>query len=504
MEQSELGSFEKSTKFDQFSRDELIEQNEALESELARAIKEIYRLKNQHLTEEQLKMVLEEHLAELNASLYGASSERYKKPKDKPKKKEPQKPRVKLPSERYPNVPIKEVPVKADPMPDCEACGKQMSESGMTEDSEQLTVIPKKYEILRFKRAIYRCTCQGCMKTAALPPRIIEGSTYSDEMILDVVLSKYCDLIPMQRYVGMAARGGLKDLPPNSLIDLTHKFAFFAMEVYRLIEAEILQAKVLAADETPQRMLEGSATKSWYLWGFSTPTLCYLLARSTRSGDVAHEILARSACEVLLSDVFTGYGKAIRLANEERKSNEQVLIINANCNAHARRYFFKPNPVTYPEAGFYLDHYHEIYQLNDEAKGKPPDEVLHLRSQMKPRFEAMKVRAMEELARYPNGTKYKKALNYYLENYVGLTYFLTDPRVPIDNNGQERLLRSHVVGRKTWYGTHSEQGAETAAVLFSIVETCKLNGVNPREYFADLVASILSRKKVLTPAQWKA
>ena len=86
-----------------------------------------------------------------------------------------------------------------------------------------------------------------------------------------------------------------------------------------------------------------------------------------------------------------------------------------------------------------------------------------------------------------SGNKYFVALNYLLENFEGLTLCLEDPDVPLDNNLQERMLRSPVVGRKTWYGTHSEQGAETAAILFSIVETCKLNGVNPREYFPALI-----------------
>ena len=110
---------------------------------------------------------------------------------------------------------------------------------------------------------------------------------------------------------------------------------------------------------------------------------------------------------------------------------------------------------------------------------------------------------MEELPRYPDGNKYRKALNYFLNNYEGLTLFLDDADVAIDNNAQERLLRSHVVGRKTWYGTHSERGAETAAILFSLVETCKLNKVNPREYFAYLVAAILGRQKPMTPVEYK-
>jgi len=108
-----------------------------------------------------------------------------------------------------------------------------------------------------------------------------------------------------------------------------------------------------------------------------------------------------------------------------------------------------------------------------------------MRAEMRPLFEAMRQRAMDELLRYSIQSKFGKAFNYFLENYDGLTIFLDDVDVPIDNNSQERLLRNHVVGRKTWYGTHSERGAKTAAILFSLVETCKLNHVNPRCYLTD-------------------
>jgi hypothetical protein len=94
-------------------------------------------------------------------------------------------------------------------------------------------------------------------------------------------------------------------------------------------------------------------------------------------------------------------------------------------------------------------------------------------------------------------------MNYFTVNYDGLTLCLDDAEVPLDNNSQERLLRSHVVGRKTWYGTHSERGAKTAAILFSIVETCKLNQVNPREYFENLVQDLLAGKNAYTPREFK-
>ena len=90
-----------------------------------------------------------------------------------------------------------------------------------------------------------------------------------------------------------------------------------------------------------------------------------------------------------------------------------------------------------------------------------------------------------------------------MKNYAGLTLFLTDPEIPIDNNSQEGLLRSPVVGRKTWYGTHSERGALTAAILFTLVESCKLNHVNPREYFKQLVTDLHDGEPVLTPVEFK-
>lgn len=502
MEQIDLGNFSNSTKFDALTKEELAQQNFLLHSELATAIKEIYRLKNQHLTDEQLNLALTEHLGELQHTLYGASSERYKKPEDKKKKTEPPKPRVKQPSERYPNIPVREELVPFDEVPLCDACGKVLTDSGMTEDSEQLNVIPKKFEIIRWVRPKFRCSCHACIKTPPVPLRIIEGSSYSDDMILDVVSSKYCDLIPIERYVQMAARGGLLDLPPQSLIELTHQFAAFVKPAYQLIKKGVMASRVINADETPHKMLEGSSTKSWYLWGFSTPTLCFLEAHDTRSGDVASDILLNSKCEILVSDVFSGYGKAIRESNVIRKNDNKNQIQNANCNAHARRYFFKPR-LEYKEADFYLDHYHQIYQLNSNSKGKPPNEILLLREKMRTHFEAMNKRALEELSRYPNKNKYQKALNYFLDNYQGLTLFLTQPDVPIDNNSQERLLRSHVVGRKTWYGTHSERGAETAAILFSLVETCKLNKINPREYLKNLAQDLLAGKKPYTPKEFK-
>jgi transposase len=506
MEQTEFRSTPQATKIETLSKEQLIQRNTVLELELSQLVKELYELRNQKITDEQLRFILAEQIESLTDTIYGKKSERYKKPRknsdDGDGTKKQARPRVKNLSERYPNIAIRTETIAMDPVPSCQDCNKAMFDSGLRETSQQLTVIPKKYEIIEQSRVLYGCSCHGALVTAPAPARIIPGSSYSDEMITDVALSKYCDLIPMNRYVAMASRSGVTDLPANSLIETTHSFADFVSPVYTLIKQGILKSRVLKADETPHRMLESDDKDRWYLWGFSTDLLCYLECRNTRSGDIASDILVKSQCEVLVSDVYTGYGKAIRIANETRQLSSMPPIVPAHCNAHARRNFFKVW-AKYKEAEFYLDRYHEIYQINSKAKGQAPPLILELREQMRPRFEAMKAKAMEELGCYSLKGKYAKALKYFLKNYNTLTYFLADAEVPIDNNAQERNLRSHVVGRKTWYGTHSKRGALTAAILFSIVESCKLVQVNPRQYFEELVKDMLSGVQPYTPADFK-
>jgi hypothetical protein len=328
------------------------------------------------------------------------------------------------------------------------------------------------------------------------------GSSYSDEMAIDVAVSKYCDLIPIERYCSIAKRAGFKDLPPQSLIAATHELADFTKPAYEKLKDELMQSLVLNADETPHRMLEGSTKKNWYLWGFSAPKTSYFEIHDTRSGDVASTLLAEAKCEWLVSDVFSGYGKSVRDVNALRAQRNFEKIQNVYCNAHARRKFKEASDRFANEAKWFVDLYKKIYRLERIAKARPPDRVLRVRRLMLPIFEAMRARALTDVAGYSSKSSLGKAMNYLLKNYEGLTVFVKNRDLPIDNNSQERLLRSPVVGRKTWYGTHSERGAETTAVLFSLVESCKLNGINPRAYFKKLVQDLHQGKPAFTPSEF--
>lgn len=456
---------------------------------------------------QEKRLLLEELYVIFKNQFFGRSSEKSELPPKptNPKRKKKRGKRSQRPSERYPNIPLIKRDVLLEAPPACALCHGKMKDSGMVETSEFLTVIPMTFAIVKQDRHKYRCpTCHGDIKTTPLPPRICPGSSYSDEMIVDVALSKYCDLIPIERYVNIAARKGVVGLPPQSLIQLTHHLADFVRPVYGKIRDDILSSRVLHADETPHRMLEGGGDKeSWYLWGFSNKRSSYFEIHDTRSGDVASNLLTQSVCEKLISDVFSGYAKAVRVTNKYRTLHNKCSIQNCYCNAHARRKF-KGAETRYPEeVEKFVSLYAKIYQLEKIAQKRPPHRILRVRRYMPPIFEQMKTLSTELMNTVSSKSQLAVAMNYFLENFTELTHFLTDSDVAIDNNSQERHLRSPVIGRKTWYGTHSERGAETNAILFTLVESCKLCGVNPREYFRCLVDDIHAKKTPLTPAKFK-
>jgi transposase len=463
--------------------------------------KENAELKKQKDITEQKSFLIEEQLVIVKTKLFGKSSEKspVTNKNDKDQNSKNKKTKIQLPSLRYPNAPLVEKDIELAELPSCNACGSQMEDSGLTEDSEQLTVIPRQFSVVRYKRHKYRCgCCHGDLKTAPAMPKIKEGSAYSDDVIIDVALSKYCDLIPIERYAAMARRSGIMDLPPNSLIQLTHHLADFLEPIYKKLKLEITKDKIIHGDETPHRMLEGDVRTNWSLWGFSTKTASYFEAHNTRSGDIAIEFLKDTDCEFFMSDVYSGYCKATRIINEYRVLNGKIEIIKIYCNAHARRKFKDALINFEQESSYFLKCYRKIYRLEDKKRLT----LKKRREWQSIYFKLMERKAIALNNSHPPKSSLGKAINYFLNNFVELTIFLKYEDVPIDNNSQERLMRSPVIGRKTWYGNHSKKGAMTSSILFSIVESCKLNKVNPRIYFKEVVESIHQGQEPLTPAEY--
>jgi len=500
------------SKFQTLSKEQLIEFIELQQKVNETIIKDNERLRRLNNELEEKTLLIDEQYITLKNKYFGKSSEKQPSPEDRRKAnrgKKARKKRVLLPSERYPDAPLIEREVEFEEIPNCTCCGERLKDSGLTENTEFMTVIPKQFIVIRQKRHQYRCgNCHSELKTAPAPKRIKPGSSFSDEMVMDVALSKYCDLIPIERYAEMAGREGLSGLPANSLIEQTHYLADFVEGAYDKSKKELLEdaddKKVMHADETPHKMLEGDKKKNWHLWGFSAEKTSYFECRNTRSGDVASEMLMNFRGEYLVSDVYSGYGKALKTANKERQSKKLAELKHVYCNAHARRYFKQAQAKHPEEAGEYLKLYGKIYRLEKMAQTKPMNRRLRARRYMRAVFEEIKTKSTNELMQYSSKSLMVKAMKYFLGNYAELTRFVDNYLLPIDNNPQERQLRNPVVGRKTWYGTHSKRGAKTMAILFSLVEGCKLNKINPRNYFKSLVADLHQGRAPYTPAEFAA
>ena len=419
--------------------------------------------------------------------------------------------RKQLPSERYPDAMVVETDVPRESPPECPCCGEEMVDSGLKEVSESLSVIPKKYIIVRELRQKSRCKkCHGGMVTVPAPPRIVPGSSYADDFVLDVAVSKYADLIPVERYVSIAEDMGFGGLPPNSLIGLTHHLANFMMVVYERIRDEVRGAEVIYADETPHRMLERGGGKQWYLWGFGSETASFFEIRDTRAGAVAADFLKECTARALVSDAYSGYNKAAREVNEWREENGvEEELMSIMCNAHARRKYtdLRGTPDYERLEGFrkvveYVPAlYRKIYRLERWGSKEGFDKA-KFRKAMGKYFDMIGEHCEKVRGEYSAKSGLATGANYFLNHREGLTACVDDPEIPLDNNHEERELRKPVVGRKTWYGTHSKRGAKTAAVLFSIMGSCRLNRVGCREYLVFVVGEIHAKRPPPTPREY--
>jgi hypothetical protein len=290
--------------------------------------------------------------------------------------------------------------------------------------------------------------------------------------------------------------------------------AFVLVSLYRAIKQEIMNSKVVFADETIHRQLEDNdGNWRWYLWGFSNQNSIYFEIHDTRSGDVSIEFLMKSLALFLVSDAYTGYSRTIREVNERRTLQGQgiQLLQSALCNDHGRRYFFYAQDV--PLAKQALDIYDEIYGIErkvqtllknpEHQESENSEKALKLRQTADPLFNQIHDISCEILMESQEKSLEAKAAKYFINHADGLTLFLRDIDLPISNAPAERGIRDSVLLRKTALGNHSKAGAEEAAIQLSVMGSCKMLGVNPTEFLEFTRIKYLAKEQLLTPYQYK-
>jgi len=478
--------------------------NERLVRRIVALTEELAELRGKSGPDKQLEMErLQEQLAELRGDLYGRSSERRGRGRKKKRSRKPRTGHGPKPQLRLERVQTEHHLEEADRV--CPKCGGTLEPwTGQQEETEEVDVIERRFVIRVHRKHKYRCCdCRDHVETALGPEKLIRGGRYSLDFAVSVALAKYGDHLPLERQVRIMRREGL-EVSSQTLWDQVWALSQALRPLYDAIGTYVRSSPVICADETYWRMLSKKSKGKWYLWGACRRRGAYYEIQDSRSKEAGAKLL-HDFSGTLVCD---GYGVYVALAKDRAAALQLRLeqaggegaragpgpLTLACCWSHARRPFVKLEGRHPKDCEHALELIGKLYDVEREVpfEAAEDDELakqLGLRTRLRdevsrPIVAELMDWAAKALGRYLPSSKMGEALGYLLNQRSRLETYLDDPLVPIDNNQMERGLRNPVIGRKNFYGTKTERGAEAAAVIYSVIESCRLAEVEPKEYLA--------------------
>jgi len=391
-------------------------------------------------------------------------------------------------------LPLVELPVKelSEENRGCKVCGGTVEEmKDQFEESEWITVVHREFRRERIRQQKYRCSCNANVVTAPGPEKLIPGGRYTVEFAAEVAVGKYTDHLPLERQVRMMAREGL-EVESQTLWDQIHALAMHVKPTYEALLARALSAPVLHADESGWPLLGKKGKSPGSVWNLSTPEVIVYRMMPSKSEEDGRKVLGDYRGTV----VADGY---IVYDNLKRAGPFRL----ANCWAHVLRHAedaFENFPVA---CGELLKMIRELYDIEREVPGPFPgtEDAQKLRHRLRQERSRPLTAEIYDWLFAQQGlprSEFGKLVHYILERWKGLTVFLEDPLVPLDNNAAERALRGPVLGRKNHYGSRSQRGTLVAAILYSLCETAKLHGLDPRAYLIAATKAAIRNPRAIT------
>jgi transposase len=366
----------------------------------------------------------------------------------------------------------------------CPFCGNLAAMMSDTEDSDLLEVNVRPHR-RRIRRRRYRptCNCDSTRRTltAPPPPKLIPKGNYGISIWVHVLLDKYSSFRPTERLLGQLEQYDL-DLPAGTVNDGLKRIEPMLTPIYMALCERNRQGEFHQADETRWRVfvvLEGKKGYGWWLWVIlGADTVIYLLD-SSRGHEVPEAHFGPKASGILEVDRYSGY-KAMTLV-------KLGLILLAFCWAHVRRDFVgvgKGWPELTPWALSWLRRIRHLYQINRERLQHPHDSAKFQEQQalLRGAVEAIHSEAAKELSDPKLRQPCRKVLESLEDHWMGLTRFVEDPRIPMDNNASEREVRGPAVARKNFYGSGSLWSGRLAAMMFSLFATLVRWKINPQRW----------------------
>lgn len=375
----------------------------------------------------------------------------------------------------------------------CPCCRNELHRIG--EDvSERLDIVPAQLRVVVVRRPKYACrACEDVIVQSPAPARLIEGGLPTEATVAQVLVSKYADHLPLYRQAQIYARQGV-NLDRSTLADWVGRAAWHLRPVHERLLEKLKSSPKLFADETTAPVLDPGRgkTKTGQLWAYARddrpwdgadpPGVAYVYAPDRKAErPIAH---LAGFTGILQVDGYGGY----------RVLADKSDVTLAFCWAHVRRRFYElaaagPAPI----ASEALRRIAELYRIEDGIRGRPANERRATRqARSGPIVADLEPWLREKLGLISQKTKLAEAIRYTLSRWEGLTRFLDDGRIEIDSNIVERSIRPIALNRKNALFAGSDGGAEHWAAIASLIETCKLNGVDPLGYLADVLTRIVN------------
>lgn len=391
----------------------------------------------------------------------------------------------------------------------CPCCGGRLRKLG--EDiTETLEYVPARWKVIQHVREKFSCrTCEAIAQAPA-PFHPIARGRAGPQLLAQILFSKYRAHLPLNRQSEIYAGEGI-DLSVSTLADWVGATAATLMPLVDAIRDHILAAERIYTDDTPVPVLAKGKTKTGRLWtyvrddrpfsGQAPPAALYFYSPD-RSGQHPRAHL-QGWTGIMQADAYAGYSE---LYEPRRKP---APIIEAGCWSHARRKFYelatlKKAPIAI-EAVRRID---ELFAIEREINGLTADQRLAVRSERTaPLLKDLETWLREERGKLSSKSPVAKAIHYSLRRWDAMTRILADGRICLSNNAAERAIRGIAVGRSNWTFAGSDRGGQRAAAIYTLIETCKLNDVDPRAWLADVLRRLpdhsAGRIDELLPWNWQ-
>jgi transposase len=369
----------------------------------------------------------------------------------------------------------------------CSCCGGAIHTIGETV-SEMLDYVPARLRVLRIRRPKYGCRTCGTIHQAPAPERPIAKGLATPALLAHVLVAKYCDHLPLYRQSQIFARQGVA-LNRSTLANWVGGAAWWLEALRDRMAVHVFASTKLFADDTPIPVLDPGRgrTRTGRLWAYARddrpwggtdpPAAIFYYSPDRKAERPAGHL-----------DRFSGVLQVDGYAGFERLTKRGDIVLAA-CWAHARRKFYDVHQATgSPIAAEALRRIGELYAVEKGIRGHAADERRSERQiHSKPMVDAIKPWLESQLARVPPRSALAEAIRYALARWPALCRFLDDGRVELDTNTVERAIRPIALGRKNHLFAGSDGGAERWAIAASLLETAKLNGVEPHAYLTDVL-----------------